>query len=198
MYMCCCLVPFDIRKPKMAISCFKRFQAQFWGLPGDRQNYQKSNHCVAAFFADSEQGIVRPSVYERNITAGLAKCHGDCAELNDFKLGPPSFSHKVQVVASLPNPPILVVLGVTKPYKCFLIAHQGTDWLKFGTQWLEQCSYGPQACGWNQPWRQHVGGFNTHWDHTIQTQFGMPNSLLGEYPTKAPVKSHNSYKSLVI
>ena len=53
-----------LRKPKMAISCFKRFQAQLWGLPGDRQNYQKSNHCVAAFFADSEQGIVRPSVRE--------------------------------------------------------------------------------------------------------------------------------------
>jgi len=113
----------------MAISCFKRFQAQLWGLPGDRQNYQKSNHCVAAFFADSEQGIVRPSVYERNITAGLAKCHGDyCAELNDFmKLGLPSFSHKVQVVASLPNPPKLVVLGLQ--IHTILIAHTATDWL---------------------------------------------------------------------
>ena len=100
-----------LRKPKMAISCFKRFQAQLWGLAGDRQNYQKSNHCVAAFFADSEQGIVRPSVRETS--------QPDWQNVTMTVQSLTISSWGCHLSASLPNPPKLVVLGVTKPYKCF-------------------------------------------------------------------------------
>ena len=160
-----------LRKPKMAISCFKRFQAQLWGLPGDRQNYQKSNHCVAAFFADSEQGIVRPSVREtsqpdwQNVMVTVQSL------TISWSWGCHLSAIKSKLLLHCQIPQNWWFWGLQIHTSVFLIAHQATDWLKFGTQGLEQCSYRPQACGWNQPWRhrwiQHPWGSydpNTVWD----------------------------------
>ena len=152
-----------LRKPKMAISCFKRFQAQLWGLQVRGRTTRSQIIALQHFLQTLSKGSSGP-LWEKTSQPDWQNVTVTVQSLTiSWSWGCHLSAIKSKLLLHCHIPQNCLFWGLQIHTSVFLITHQATDLLKFGTQGLEQCSYRPQACGWNQPWRQHVRWIRHPW-----------------------------------